>query len=363
VTTVISKRAAAETSALTRVLFRVDPVPFESPRGYLCRVAHAHGYDRPSWLTDMAGVTASGLGRSGCASQIARALRLELAEWRSMSYARLAGTKRSGYRSFMGQILGAEHINIAHARACPYCLRERAVSWAIWDLALVTACPRHKCVLLDRCPLCKEKLSWNRPDVQKCACGMDLGMANPQTADTSLLEINSAISHAAGFMQEIRIQGKGLGFPAFVGATQLDPLLRLIRFLGSIQEDGRLRSKQRNFAKSDLRHTISVGIAAATLLRDWPDGFRQMLKSVVLQNRENIAELSFRTVFGNFYRHLFEILPREGTQICARGLREICNRGLEGAPTFESSLFESRNPWELAMVSGEASNHHGTSGL
>ena len=30
-----------------RLLFRVDPLPRESPRGYLCRVAEEHGYWRP----------------------------------------------------------------------------------------------------------------------------------------------------------------------------------------------------------------------------------------------------------------------------------------------------------------------------
>src|SRR5438132_717573 len=31
----------------TRLLFRVDPLPCESPRGYLCRVAEEHGYCGP----------------------------------------------------------------------------------------------------------------------------------------------------------------------------------------------------------------------------------------------------------------------------------------------------------------------------
>ena len=30
-----------------RLLFRVDPLPRESPRGYLCRVAQEHALERP----------------------------------------------------------------------------------------------------------------------------------------------------------------------------------------------------------------------------------------------------------------------------------------------------------------------------
>jgi hypothetical protein len=41
-----------------RVLFRVDPLPRESPRGYLCRVAHAHRYGGPLSLLQIAGLSA-----------------------------------------------------------------------------------------------------------------------------------------------------------------------------------------------------------------------------------------------------------------------------------------------------------------
>ena len=40
-----------------RLLFRVDPLPRESPRGYLCRVAEAHGYWGPLALAQNCRVT------------------------------------------------------------------------------------------------------------------------------------------------------------------------------------------------------------------------------------------------------------------------------------------------------------------
>ena len=47
-----------------RLLFRVDPEPRESPHGYLCRAAHAHGYKEPSWLTELAGFRQQALARA-----------------------------------------------------------------------------------------------------------------------------------------------------------------------------------------------------------------------------------------------------------------------------------------------------------
>jgi len=60
-----------------RLLFRVDPLPRESPRGYLCRVAEAHGYWGPLALAQIAGLPTSGLERDDSVKQIAHVLRLE----------------------------------------------------------------------------------------------------------------------------------------------------------------------------------------------------------------------------------------------------------------------------------------------
>jgi hypothetical protein len=67
-----------------RLLFRVDPLPGESPRGYLCRVAHEHGYSGPLSLAQIAGLPRSGLERDDNARLIAHVLRLETEEWRGI---------------------------------------------------------------------------------------------------------------------------------------------------------------------------------------------------------------------------------------------------------------------------------------
>jgi hypothetical protein len=46
-----------------RLLFRVDPEPRESPRGYLCRVADAHHYGGPLSLAQIASLSACDLER------------------------------------------------------------------------------------------------------------------------------------------------------------------------------------------------------------------------------------------------------------------------------------------------------------
>jgi hypothetical protein len=139
-----------------RLLFRVEPLPGESPRGYLCRVAHELGYTGPLSLAQIAGLRRSGLERDDNAKQIAHVLRLEPEEWLGLCYRHINGHIRFDQRLFYGERISADDLNYKRPRICPLCLRDCPVWWAVWDLGLVTTCPLHRCHLLNQCGLQKE---------------------------------------------------------------------------------------------------------------------------------------------------------------------------------------------------------------
>ena len=107
-----------------RLLFRVDPIPFESPRGYLCRVAGAHRYDSPQWLVDLAGFPKyiAALEREDRARRIAHLLRLEPAQWLAMCYRRVTRPGRFDQRSFYGKFLNARPTQSVSAPCMPLLL-------------------------------------------------------------------------------------------------------------------------------------------------------------------------------------------------------------------------------------------------
>lgn len=279
-----------------RLLFRTDPLPLESPRGYLCRVAHAHRYNGPCWLADLAGIPPTGLASEDRAKDLAYALRLEVLEWLGMCHKHTEGRGRFKRRSFLGEVIDAFQLNYRRPRVCPCCLCERPVWWAVWDLALVTACPIHRCLLIDRCSACGKRLKWNRPAVHECRCRADLRTATPEAANGTLIAINAVIYRATGFQGQIsEIEMNVINFPSALAELRLDSLLRVIRFLGSIQKDGRLRRKQPRFRATDFSAAVEVGTSAATLLRDWPRSFRHMLRGALPQRVENPARLNLTT--------------------------------------------------------------------
>ena len=94
-----------------RLLFRVNPLPLESPRGYLCRVAQEHNYIGPLSLVRLAGLPEAALERADGIDQISRVLRLEPEEWRAMSYRHVKGRNRHNQRLFCGERVSADDLN------------------------------------------------------------------------------------------------------------------------------------------------------------------------------------------------------------------------------------------------------------
>ena len=295
-----------------RLLFRVDPTPLESPRGYLCRVAYEHRYGSPLSVVRLAGLPEAAWERADDFEQISHLLRLEPEEWRTMCYRHVKGRTRHNQRLFYGQRISADDLNYRCPRLCPACLRERPIWWAVWDLGLVTACPIHGGVLINQCPACERKLAWERPAVHQCRCGFDFRDLVAEPADKDLIAINAAICRAAGLPASGAAESAlaDCGFPAEMLHLRLGHLLRLVLFAGSIKEQDRLRRKQKYFAATNLAAAIEIGRAAATLLGDWPRPLREVLRRMLPLGEANPAALNFSEIFGNFYRHLFRVLPR-----------------------------------------------------
>ena len=239
-------------------------------------------------------------------------LRLEPEEWQTMSYRHIGGQNRFEQRSFYGQRISDDDLNYDRPRICPRCLRQRPVWWAVWDLGLVTTCPIHRCKLLSQCPGCKRSLAWQRPSVQKCRCGLDLCALAAEAVTPDLVAINAVIYRAAGFPlnESVELDIAAMGFPPEMLGLGLGDLLRLALFAGASREKEKLRRKQRPFTATDLAVAIEIDRGAVAVLRDWPRPLRKLLRNMLPPDVTDLAALNFSKIFGNFYRHLFHVLPR-----------------------------------------------------
>ena len=343
----------AETHVRPRLLFRVDPIPLESPRGYLCRVASAHGYDSPQWLAHLAGLSGleAALDREDCIGRIAHLLRLEPEEWLGMCYRNMKGAGGLSQRSFYGKPVGATQLNLSRPRACPGCLRERSVWWAIWDLCLLAVCPIHRCLLVDQCPRCKKTLAWQRPAVHQCRCGLDLRTVTTESADTGLVAINAVTCRAVGFSPGMAA-GRDIDHHKFapeLATLSLGSLLTLLRFLRSVQRKDVPNRRRLSPARIDLNVAIEAGHTAVALLANWPHSLRAVLRDMVPGNVQDATDLKFNNIFGSFYFQLFRALPRSQFGFLHDIFEEFVSedwKGLvRGQHRFFSASTRLKSPW------------------
>lgn len=96
------------------------------------------------------------------------------------------GRRETGY-VYAGQPMGRSYfLNRAYPRVCPECFKEHGHCLMAWDMALVVACAEHQRILTDCCDYCQRTVSWSRPLLGTCSCGMELSMSEPLVKPTTL---------------------------------------------------------------------------------------------------------------------------------------------------------------------------------
>src|SRR5262245_13966491 len=155
------------------------PLPDESLMGYILRLSELNYYEAPRWILDLAGLKIYSL-RNGwrrlCDDRIDFTL-----------FRQITGLSEEEVNNMKHKIAGdavyedcdakwgfpVSSLRFKRPMVCSGCLRENSYCRKFWDLPVVTVCPRHHSLLLDSCPDCRDRITWNRKSVSRCHCGCD----------------------------------------------------------------------------------------------------------------------------------------------------------------------------------------------
>jgi hypothetical protein len=147
----------------------------------LLRLTEINGYQTLSWILQVAGIKSYLQSKLSFAfdNSLDLALLVQLsgvdkASLASLLYHSVNNPRRkmSEYSVF-GSAVSQYMIRLRYPKVCSACLRETDYARKIWELAPVTACPIHNCMLIDECPNCTRRISWARRSVTSCQCGFD----------------------------------------------------------------------------------------------------------------------------------------------------------------------------------------------
>lgn len=164
-----------------RLLRTGQPEPDESFVGYLLRLTEMNGYQTLSWILQITGIRSYLQSKLSFAfddsldlTPLAHLSGIDKTSLASLLYHSVNDPRRKmGEYSVFGSAVAQYMIRLQYPKVCPTCLSEAGYARKIWELAPVTACPTHNCLLIDECPNCTKRISWARRSVSKCQCGFD----------------------------------------------------------------------------------------------------------------------------------------------------------------------------------------------
>ncbi len=123
----------------------------ESFPGFLLRLAEANGYERFSWILQMAGIThpvnylpdPDPLKDRIDLSELSNITNVSAEDLGSLLFERHDGGRHFKQFEIFGQAVPRYMVRFSRTKVCPACLKEANYSRKIWDLAPVTVCPIH----------------------------------------------------------------------------------------------------------------------------------------------------------------------------------------------------------------------------
>lgn len=85
-------------------------------------------------------------------------------------------------------------LRLKRPQVCVRCLEQVGYCQEVWELSCFTACPAHRCTLVDTCPSCGRGLRWFRPSLEVCGCGAFVSDRSGSCAEDDAICVASEIS-------------------------------------------------------------------------------------------------------------------------------------------------------------------------
>lgn len=257
------------------------PEDGESPLGYYRRLTRENRYFRWQDLAAAAGVSRTRSGIFGQPEHVARTLGLDAA-WTASLQARDRQLQSFG-RLRRGQF----------DAVCTICLGESMYIRACWEHAFVTACPKHRVRLIDRCDRCGRALSIKRQAIETCSCGRDLRDVPTAPAPEYEVWLSAMLAGAPRRTKQL---------PIIKGAVEPEHLGQLIATLCQLYDVQKGDIRRNAAPPRSVAEAVEFLQPLARLLLEWPTQYREHIADR-LRNRSPQAR-TLNGALGSWYQRL-----------------------------------------------------------
>jgi hypothetical protein len=289
--------------------------------GYIIRLTEQNAYPAPSWVITLAGLPPARTNQHTCSYAFNSLERLRglssitgvsLDELARLVYPRVVTSGRIPYYEFFGTPLHQYVIRPMMAKICPECLRESLYCRRVWEMSLVTACPKHQCLLVDQCPQCKRRIPLIRKGVSICPCEYDWRDCPAPAVGGRGVALSHRIHLLCGLnvSEDIQPSATEQSPAAALGLRELVSAVIFIasQYQGLSGVTGKKIARGRN---NEELHDLFT--KAYSVFEDWPDNYYDFLDWRLSQTKKRLTPQNqsavgiyrdFGSLYVGLYRHL-----------------------------------------------------------
>lgn len=298
-----------------KLLISDFPSTDESLLGYIVRLTELNRYDRPAWITQEARLSNIVNGHSIVANDavdlkpLARLSGRSINDFHCLLYQSADGANGTcAPRIIYSQPVPYYVLRLRQPKICPACIGEESYCRRIWDLALVTTCPTHRCLLIDKCPECGRSISWNRNNVSRCPdpCGCYWSRITLQSVDDLALKVTRHIHYLCGNPCSNTLYENQLSASP-LSDLRLDGFISCLLFIACQLDHSSNTMSKELMLSSDNGRVHDLVTRALPVFYGWPDNFFSFLDGRRMQNSENKVyrpRLAFSTYRYSLYKNL-----------------------------------------------------------
>lgn len=326
-----------------RLLRTGRPKEDESLIGYIVRLTEKNACPTASWVFNLAGLKQTNLNphvssvafkSPASLRELARFAGVSLNELARLVYPRANMPRNAAFREFFGHPIHQYVIRPLSVKLCPECLGEAPYCRRIWEMSLVTACPKHLRLLVDECPRCKKSISTLRASVWRCRCEFDFRNLNAP----SISEAGAALSRRIYLLCGLYV---GTGGPTTgdrrspVDALGLHELVSVVLFIAS-QYQGLSGATGKKIARGMRNAELhALYTKAYSVFEDWPHNYYEFLDWRRARERRGRAARACSKVglgedFGNFYGGLYRFFSSDEYEFLRGAFGEYLLKRWEG---------------------------------
>jgi hypothetical protein len=310
--------------------------------GYILRLTERNRYETPTWIFKLINPQHKE-DNQNCKiifeptqylNSLAHVINIQVDKLRQLIYPNASNSDGAYSSYFFGQEVSTYAIQITHLKICPDCLLEAPYCRRIWELPIITTCPTHKRLLIDKCPNCNKRISWFRKTVCICPCEFDWRKSPPAPVEESELKLAHHIYRLCRLSLDSYSISKSVNENPIYSLTLQGTLSALFFIAG--QHQGLSATTNKNLLRSGRNWDFHLLFTKAfSVFEDWPNNYYLFLDWV--RERELSAPPNRRRQksilyieFGKFYVSLFKILSGSQFNFIRKAFVEYLIKRWEG---------------------------------